>query len=783
MSRAVLRVGVEGAADLRRAFSAIETSVVRLNRAMAVSSNSYRQLFRRSMQEITRDAAQAAHTIGQLSRAMADTRRQAERGVTVAATTESRSRVRVVERETAERERAGRRGVNAWRQVEREMTRISEQGARDRQRAFDRQQRDALRQAGLLRPGQTLGRWEDDIMGRGAGGRARPGGWSFDFRSLFTRFQFDFTRAIGSAISGLHSSMQGAREERARAASSLYTLGRQTGATAPETQGYERRFREFSELHGVPLSELTGAAERVQTQFSSLAHADPRERAARMQRFLDTAQLATEYSGPQAVGEVTRVAGLLQNVGGSPAQQRRTLLSMMRLGELGAVELSSVSREAMQPMMRRVAIAQGRLGPGATAAQRATAGHQAMMQAMAETEVGAMAGIGPRRGANVAAAMTTMLASTARQERIRTNILNAPGLADARRREIEGALFENDPSRRGHRRLRAGLAGNFIAFASAAGRAMGDSPDLLANIFAGTGRGNPQAMQANWRDFTSSLLGTNERGVHGYERVGMMLNEAQAPVQEAEMQRRRGLQQADPLTQIVQNEERRANALTDNTNALVNLSNRVADLSAQHPILSQALTSLASAIGVAGVMRAGNFAAAPAAAATAAPTLAAGLGGAGAAAGRTALTVGAAGAGTVAAVGIGSLLTGLGIGEGINQIANRYTGTGASAERAGLTTIFSTRFWGNAFREVRDLVTGGPVQQGTAPAANQGRPGQPPVTPQQLQAATREGTREGMRGVTVNVTVNAHQQAQNQSAQRTEPALPMPPPPAGARDL
>jgi hypothetical protein len=477
--------------------------------------------------------------------------------------------------------------------------------------------------------------------------------------------------AVGGAALGaaqqLHGQRQAARLSRAQAEVGLGGVFRQAGFGVAEARQVRAQFEAAAVRLGVPLEQLSEAAGRAQTEFSVFSARTPEERTRRTGEFLRTAEMARNVAGGESIGEVTRVAGLLQQIGGSYEQQEATLLRLVRLSELGAVELTQVSREAMTPLMARVGQAQGRLGPRATDAERAAAGRTALVRGMAEMEVGrGMAGYNPRTSGNIMANLAGALQANVVQDRLRHNILNAQGVTRARRTEIEGALFENDPTQRGRRRLRQNLE-DPLAFIQRSGEVMQNNRAMFANIFAGSGQGNAQALRQNWREFSGALFTAGEGGETGYQRVGRFMSESAGGIDPADMERRRQLAEADPMTQATRLQEMQRKALADNTSALAGLSDRLNAFAMQNPVAATVAGAvLPGLVGAAGRALVGGG-------------LGAGAAGAGAAGAAGGLGVGAATLG----VGAGAII-GLGAAHGLDLLSARLGPQATGA--AGLST-------------------------------------------------------------------------------------------------
>jgi hypothetical protein len=585
-------------ADVRRGFGVLIGEAKKANQQIVAAAkgaaNDRRRIEREEIAQARRDLGamqreriRAANERTRLEQKAAKDREKAERDVTKRAAAETKNRLREVRNEAREVERLAREMLRAREQNEKAATRAAAREGAQREREQEQRARAAARQQA---------RYVRQMEGR----LGRAGAFQRSLDSGTFRGVMGAAGRVGSAIGGaasdLQGQVQGARANRAQAEVPLGAVFRQAGFSVRESVEVRRQFEQTAERLGVSLETLASAAGQVQGEFSTFSATEgadattaTRERAANVARFLSQAELGRNVVGAESIGEFTRLGGLVRQIGGSDDQQRATMLGMSQLAELGSVELRDVVSSAMQPLMARVGTAQAALGPGATQGARVAAGHRALVESMAEMEVlRGTAGYNPRNAGNIMGMLGTAIQSGRSQDAIRNNILQARGMTSAQRAAVEGQLFENDPTQRGRRRLRANLASSPVAFIAAAGQAFQNNPTLLRNIFAGGGHGNPQALQANWRNLAASLFTTNERGETGYTRVGRFAGAAAQGMGAEELERRRKLAEADPMTKLQTETERNRNALLMNTTAL-EVSNRIAAFQSNNPMVASLL--------------------------------------------------------------------------------------------------------------------------------------------------------------------------------------------------
>jgi hypothetical protein len=233
--------------------------------------------------------------------------------------------------------------------------------------------------------------------------------------------------------------------------------------------------------------------------------------------------------------------------------------------------------------------------------------------------------------------------------------------------EGENSIYEDDPTRRGARRLRASVESSPLAVIDRVTRAMGGNSNAAANIFAGGGHGNAQGLLSNVRLLFATLGAINpETGRARTESVRALSGGGYTP---AEMEARRKEVENDDLAQIRKNEEARAKALTDNTNAAVRLANSIDNFATRNPIGSAAIQSGGGLLG--GILSSALF-----------PRIGTALAGtrigaavAGTQAARTAATAGAIG-GTGLATGLVTLGVGAMAGSARTAITGNTVGGG-----------------------------------------------------------------------------------------------------------
>lgn len=380
--------------------------------------------------------------------------------------------------------------------------------------------------------------------------------------------------AVGQAGRQIHGEVQDTRQRRAPAERALGNAIYQAGGTRADVQGAMGTVTRFAEDERMDTGELANAALAAQTEFSILGDARTRgpERERRLARFLETAKLARDTGND--VGEMARVQGLVETSGiTDPAQQRQIMLHLAGEAQSGAVELGSVTREAMGALRGRMATAAQRAGASGgdvTAAQR-----EALIQGMAEVEIARLAGEQPRAGANTMRDVTLALGSTVTGDKLYGNLHHIRNAEQ--RAALTSALFEDDPTRHGQHRLRADRR-NALDFMQAFADAGVGTEDFM-NLTRGGGHGNPMSMLSNQRRVLGQALLANGGIAHIRE-----LMDPSTALTEGDVARGRDIFKNDQMSMLTGAQEKHDNALGDNTSALNQLSNALRDAATEHPI-------------------------------------------------------------------------------------------------------------------------------------------------------------------------------------------------------
>lgn len=497
------------------------------------------------------------------------------------------------------------------------------------------------------------------------------------------------SRVGGAAFSfgqTAHGAIQGARQSMAGGERALGNAVFQAGGNREEVVARMAQVRAASMRTGMSVDEIAQAALATQTEFSSLSGANAGDRSRRFEDFLRTVEFAGS-TGNNA-GETARLQGMLAQSGFNSDMQGTLMRFAAGAAQSGAIELGGLTREGLGSIMRRMADASGALGAGATQQQREAAMAGAFRQQVAAMEVFRGQGQTARNAGNALAAMQGALRDPSRQDKILGNITNAEAsTTDPARRArfaaLRAQLFEADPTRRGKSRLRAQFT-DPMQLQAALAQSLGNDPTATANLLAGGGHGNPQSLLANQRILLGLLTSQDANGRSAASRVLALQN---STITQEDVNRGAGIFGADTQSQLNREETARNAALTDNTSALVRLSNAIAGFAAQNPLLAAAAGGVGANLAGAGLVRAGGAAASS----LTGTAVAAGGGAVGAG-----LTAGAVLAGGAAGVVGGDLLY-----RGLARA------TGQRQELTNETSVTNPAAWREVFRGITDAISNG----------------------------------------------------------------------------
>lgn len=595
-----------------------------------------------------------------------------------------------------------------------------EEAQEEARRKQDRKRSEAEEIADARRHFQQMQRTRTRLAEQQARARAR----TERGRTSFYRGAGEVVRQVGGAAIGVasdvHGQIQDARTRRAHANRVLGDAARGAGMSETEERALRTRLLRFQSQTGITYEEAAQALKLGQERGQALEGASPQARTQALEAALSSMREANATGTD--MGQFLTARGRLGAAGLQGEHLQRTMRFVLGAAREGNVEVDQIIQQGLPGATQLMRQRESALGPDATDEQRMAARAAAFRESVALQEVAARSGRQPGNTANVLSSLQNFLSTPRRQEMMLNNIRSAErrvnthtpeGRAQAQRYQaLRAELFERDPTRRGDAmRMRAEFVNNPLMVAERLASATGGNANAAANLFAGGGRGNPQALLANQRQLFSFL------GSEG----GSVRRMMDASVSDNQMRDFRRRTEGDDLSNLNRDAGARDQALLDNTGALRQLSDRLASWSAQNPIGSSVLGAGGGMLGgllsggrIGGAMqwlRGGGVSSLLTRGGTAARAGLAMLNG-----GSIATAINSAGAATGAAgiganvAGIGlSAVGGLGLGYGINRAMGHD-----EAEANPFRREFYTEFAGAVRDALRDLQVTATVDPHTA---------------------------------------------------------------------
>lgn len=577
-------------------------------------------------------------------RAMGDLRgvaRSAQAAMTAESRREATQRDRIARDETRHQQRLELESLRATRAASKARTQVEIEGLRDRSRAADRASREEMNrqntatrlfmQAERLRTNETRRQERERTNAAEAEGRRRSRAEERNTRDIARvrrqaaletrRYEDDLDRRRGRTVgrvtgavgrvagagmsfaTGLHGDIQSERRTRALANRNLTHTLEGAGLRGFGGQA-RRRISEFVGQTGMNYADVVAALQEGQERGSALELRGRTPETA----LNDALSVVRQANATNTnAGALLAARGRIGGQGITGANLDELMRFVQFAADRGNVEVDQIIQQGLPGALRLMSSRTGAM-TNATPQQRQTAAVAAFRESVAAQEVFAGGGVQAGRASNTFASLQSFMTTPRRQDLMRANLENyARSLTgrdpatQAQRAAVMGlvrgpnALYEDDPTRRGARRLRADIANNPLTMSERVMTAMGGNAQAAANIFAGGGHGNAQALLSNMRNALEFIAATNPES--GRTRADAIRDIAAGGYTEQDIGRRQDTVEGDDLANINRNEEERAKALTDNTSALVRMSTALDSWTQAHPIAAQAGSSSVGLLG------------------------------------------------------------------------------------------------------------------------------------------------------------------------------------------
>jgi len=375
-----------------------------------------------------------------------------------------------------------------------------------------------------------------------------------------------------------HVQIQDARQRRAASEHTLNAAFFQAGIGGNEASAMRDRLQTevaTGGLRGLSMDQVSAALMDAQTQSSVLSGASPAERASRFNDQIGLMRFArATYQDP---AEVLRAGGMLSKQGITGAAQMDVLRNMTGMAQAGSIELSTVMSTALGPMMANIARS---TSAGQTPEARAASVRSAVLETMAVGELTSAGGLTPRHALNALAALRTEVTSPVMAGRVRQRLIGEG------RTELADRLTAQDSQ--GRVTLRNQSA---VGFVSDLMQGMGGDTNAVTNLLRSGGSRSAMVLGSPVRTLISALASQGSGGRTIGENVARMQAEG-STFNAADEARGAALVEGEQQTALQSAEETGLNALTNNTSAVVSLSQQFADWAKRNPMESTTLKSV-----------------------------------------------------------------------------------------------------------------------------------------------------------------------------------------------
>ena len=474
-----------------------------------------------------------------------------------------------------QRRRAAQLTAKARERAEQEATSVARSEAQKRGLTADQEAR--LRQAALeriTRTAETEERKQTALAKREAKARERAG------RDVGIGLRRGLNVGGDAALNvarQAHGQIQDARRQRAESEHTLNAAFYQAGVSGPEGARMTARIQQeiaSGSLRGLSMEQVAGGIMGAQTQFSVLSGRTEGDRNANLNRQIQLAAFARDTF--QDPAEVMRVAGMLSQQGVTGGDQMDVLRSLTGMAQAGSIELSTLTSTALGPLMQNISRTTNQ---NQTAAQRSEAVRRTTAETMAIGEIGSAAGLTPRDALNAMAKLRTSVENPMMAERLNAR-LRASGrgaLADQLlQRNAAGGIELRDR--------------NPVGFMSSLVQGMGGDTNAVTNLLSAGGRGSAMVLDSQQRRLINAMSSQTSGGQTIAARVAEM-QASGSRFGASDIERGRAMVEGEQRTALQSAEETRLGALTDNTSAMVKLSNAFNTWATRNPIASSAIQS------------------------------------------------------------------------------------------------------------------------------------------------------------------------------------------------
>jgi len=655
-----IRLDADGA-DIRRAFDGVVRDAVRANNTLVQATRRAVAQQKTSLRELAREYATLALNVRRLAQANESVTAASQKRITNVARSEQRARDRDADNAAVRDARRTAQIEEIKARSEANITRIKAQEQRRRM--------------------------QDEQRASNGGGGSRDGRGPYGngrYRTRRADVSFNAIGAVREYARDMHGQVQGAREARANTETSLndaFVQAVSSGVDIGEARSLRDYVLRFARQHGMREEDIAPAINEAQTRFSVISDAgegetgDARRRAryTAVGNLLEATRLG-RLTGNSPV-ETARFFGAMQQRGMSSGVALAATRQAIAAGFSGAVSMGEVSQQALSSLSQTVASSQAGVSDPA---ERERIARSEVARFFANLQIQAAVGARAGTSGNRLAGLERFFDSDARVGLMHarltehfTNTRDRGGLATM------NSLFQQD-QRTGRWSLRD-EAKDPTQFASTIAAAFGGDVNAFANVMGARGNwsknagGRNQVMNAPLVQALSNVMAV---GPDVLQRRNAIMNSELDPQQLRTIE---GIRAQEDTTTLVRAQQENRDALRDNSNAIVVLSDKFATWQSSNPFTASAFTALGGAFGGGFLARIGVFqwgmGGMGGGAAGGAPGAVSGvLSGSGAAAGAARGAFGLSGMGLAGGIGLAAVMTGAALYQ-VNDEHNARTGT------------------------------------------------------------------------------------------------------------
>lgn len=539
-ARAVLRLDMEGAADIVRSIGQIRGVVRAAQSAMSAEA-------RRGAQDRTRIATQEGRAEAAAATASARERVRAEREASRAVAAEARRREQSEKAAAKERERA-----------EKAATKVTEREAKTRTQA----------EAAAAREVETIARRTASAREREErrttrNMKAQERQRTADARAAAQERQNllgGAGQAVGAVARGAttyatnaHGEIQGVRRTAAQRETALNDILIQTGAGRGEVASQRNAITSFAAQQRLDPDAVIAAVSEAQSRFNALGGSTTGERNANLQATLQDVGFASAIN-PNRMGGLTAFGAMLH--GRVSDEMRHSLLrNAAGISFEGSKETDEALQQGLPSMLRSLNTSLA----GANPADRDRITQAAVTDYLAQIQTSAASGGRIGVTGNRMNTLRTSLSNAYTQNRLGA-ALAARDMTDEQRAEFNQTFTRG---RNGQYTLNADAVNSPSNFARFMGHQFGDNPAAVAN-FLGThgGGGARQLLTRPVTDLVTSYFADSTdaqgRTVKQYDAVNSLARATITPEREAEI---RAIRESEDQRRLNADEAARTAAL------------------------------------------------------------------------------------------------------------------------------------------------------------------------------------------------------------------------------